>query len=546
MTFRILGHACRCTVTAFFLGVLTVPSFAALELPSIFSDHAIMQRDRPLPVWGLAKPGGTIKVEFAGHSAECHADNLGRWKVVLPPAPLGGPHRMSVRTDEEEKVLEDILLGDVWIAGGQSNMEWSISNLPDAAEYEKEAPEPFIRYFTGPNDQNTWPQFSRNGEWVVCSPQTVRRFSAVGYWFARFVRARIDVPIGLVDMNWGGTLIEPWTPPGSFGSEIALEPIAQETVSWHPDYPQGLETQKRQLQETGKWVDESLQRIESGLNPRNRPMHKVEMLREKGPSRIWNAMVYPFVPYAIRGAVWYQGESNEGDALYLPKLRALIRGWRDAWGQGEFPFYLVQLAAFQKEGSMFNGDKWTVVRDAQEGALQMPRTGMAVTIDIGDAKNIHPVNKRDVGERLSRWALFDEYGFKDVKPSGPLFASASGEADAVRVKFHAAEDGLMAGIKKGYDPVTPDAEGKLQWFAVCGADGKWFAADAVIEGGDVVVRSPSVPEPVEVSYAWNANPAGANLYNKSGLPASPFRAKVSQSRPAPAALSASKGEGVKN
>jgi sialate O-acetylesterase len=315
-------------------------------------------------------------------------------------------------------------------------------------------------------------------------PNSAAGFSAVGYFFGRRLQQELKVPVGLVGSNWGGTRIEPWVSPAGFRSVDELKAIADEVDAYTAE-----------------------SKIGNG-----------------SPSAIYNAMIHPLAPFAMRGAIWYQGESNGGEGeSYFHKTRALVNGWRKLFNP-DLAFYWVQLADFQKAtDDPAGGDGWAKLREAQRKALDIEHTGMAVIIDIGEANDIHPRNKQDVGARLAHWALHQTYDKKDVVASGPLYKGHKVEGDAIRLSFDHVGGGLMVGKKEGLEPTAEEKGGKLARFAIAGADKKWRWAEATIDGSDVVVKSPDISNPVAVRYAYSMNPEGANLYNKAGLPASPFR-----------------------
>lgn len=512
-----------------------VSSETDLKPASPFQSHAVLQRDKPIPVWGTGAPNAEVEARLGDETVKTKTSATGQWKVTFAARPASEiPVTLTIDSQGKKVVLEDILIGDVWVAGGQSNMEWVFGRLPDAETIGDGAKIPTLRYFTGPDLEASSPQSQRPAEWLVCSPETVGDFSGVAFYFARALQEELKVPIGLMDANWGGTKIEPWTPPHAFATQAELKEIDQSLSQWHPSFPGGKAAQMAWLEAMQKWSEDAIAAIEAGRTPSAPPAepgNESEYIRKQNPTRIYNAMVAPIVPYAIRGFIWYQGENNAGDALYLPKMRALIAGWRKAWGQ-ELPFYYVQLAAFNNgkpgESPPFADQPWAVVRDAQLKALSIPRTGMAVAIDVGEETKVHPRNKKDVGSRLAQWALHDEYGRKDVVPSGPLFERAEIDGTKVRVHFRHADGGLKTGTKTGTDTFVPD-EGKITWIALKGGDGKWVPGDAAIEGETLVVSYPADFTPVEIAYAYAGYPNGANIYNAAGLPASPFRADLTSS-----------------
>jgi len=462
---------------------------ADVSVTNLFTDNMVLQRDLPCPVWGTAESGEKVTVKLGPSEASATAGADGKWSVKLPASKMNAAGQDLVITGKNTITIKDVLVGDVWVCSGQSNMEWAV-NQSNGAEDAAAANLPNIRRIKLNHVSLNKPTTNVPNKWEVCSPQTAGKFTAVGFYFARRVQKETGVPIGLLDDNWGGTRIEPWVPLAGFEMVPELSAIADKV-------------KQRDAAATGDPA-----RIGHGE-----------------PVALYNGMIAPVMPFGIKGALWYQGESNGGEGEeYFHKMRALVGGWRTVWGQGEFPFYFVQLANFQKDNNTpEGGDGWARVRAAQTKSLTIPKTGMAVIIDIGEERDIHPKNKFDVGERLALWALHHDYGKKDVVPGGPLFKAAKVEGDKIRVSFDYAANGLIVGRKEGRNPVEAVADGKLARFSIAGADKKWVWADAVIDGGTVVVSSKEVPQPVAVRYAYSMNPAGANLYNKEGLPASPFR-----------------------
>ncbi len=470
----------------------SLPSaLADVSVTNIFTDHMVLQRDIPCPVWGMAEAGEKVTVKLGLSQGTATAGADGKWSVKLPASKMNASAQELTISGKNTIVIKDVLVGDVWLCSGQSNMEWNLGSC-NAAEDIAAANLPNLRRIKFPHVSLNKPTTDVPGKWETCSPQNTAGFTAVGFYFARRVQKETGVPIGLLDDSWGGTRIEPWVPVEGFAAEPALSAILEKV----------------------KQRDAA-----AAASPSTAPIGSGE------PVALYNGMIYPVVPFGIKGALWYQGESNGGEGdEYYSKMRALIGGWRKVWDQGDFPFYFVQLANFQKDSNTpQGGDGWAKLRQAQTKSLQIPHTGMAVIIDIGEAADIHPKNKFDVGERLALWALHHDYGKKDLVPSGPLFKAATVEGTKMRVSFDYADKGLIVGKKDGRKPVEAVAGGKLARFAIAGEDKKWVWADAVIDGNSVVVTSPEVPKPVAVRYAFTMNPEGANLYNKEGLPASPFR-----------------------
>jgi len=508
------------SVIAILVAGLAASAHADVRLPHLFSDHMLLQRELPNAVWGWADPGENVTVNFARQTASATAGPDGQWQIRLKPVPAGGPYELTV-TGKNTITLTDVVVGDVWICAGQSNMEFVLGTADNQADVSAAATNAMIRLLTdkGPASSDPVTDISTNNSWVVCSTQTVASASAVGYFFGKRIATETGVPIGLINCAWGGTAIEPWTHPVGLRSVPELAGMLQEYETQLASYNSEL----------GKYVDVAASWVEAARAARKSgtlipalpapPAHPVTV------SAIYNGRVAPLTRYGIKGVIWYQGEANgkEGDSYYH-KMQALVGGWRTVWNQGEFPFYYVQLANWlQPSENPAGGDGWAALRMAQLKALQIPHTGMALAIDVGDAKDIHPRNKEDVGNRLALWALKNEYGQKDLVCSGPLYTGMTIEDDKVRIRFDSVGRGLMIGKKQGHGPAKDDIEGKLKRFAIAGEDKHWVWADAVIDGATVVVSSPVVLRPVAVRYAYSMNPDGCNLYNQDGLPASPFR-----------------------
>ncbi|MEQ8786952.1 MAG: sialate O-acetylesterase [Pirellulaceae bacterium] len=445
---------------------------ADVTLPAVFSDNMVLQRDREIPVWGWADAGEKVDVSLADKQATATADKDGRWSVRLDPLSAGGPHTLKVQ-GANTLAVEEVLVGEVWLCSGQSNMAMQVRRALNADEEAADADYPQIRMFTVPRGGAAEPQQQIKGSWAVCSPETVGGFSATAYFFGRRLHQELDVPVGLINSSVGGTPIDFWT------SAEAQQAMFQEP----------------KVAADGKRV---------GMTE---PM--------AGAGNLYNAMIAPLAPYAIRGAIWYQGERNsrgEPAYLYRHQLPAMIGNWRKLWGQGDFPFLFVQLPNFTKpQTEPVEPTGWVTVREGMAQTLRTtPNTGMAVTLDVGEAGDIHPKNKQAVGQRLARWALATTYE-KSLVPSGPLFESAKIEGGKVVIHFKHVGEGLVA---QGGEP--------LSGFAVAGDDGKFVRAEARIDGDTVVVSSSEIPQPAAARYAWAPNP-DCNLFNKDGLPAEPFR-----------------------
>jgi len=488
------------------LAVLALASASlhgAVRLPSVLGEHMVLQRGLPVHIWGFADPGEPVTATFRGATGAATADNLGRWSIYLPPGDAGGPFELVIR-GSNEIALHDILAGDVWVASGQSNMEWTVKNANNASAEIAAAKYPKIRLFHVKNKSSEYPLDDAEADpWVVCDPETVGNFSAVAYYFGRDLNEKTGVPIGLISTSWGGTPADTWTSLDAIGADASLMPVFAEWAKMMDAQSVGLLRWQKQLR---KWEDDVARAKAEGKPEPPRPWAPNQGQSWR-PAGLFNAMIAPLTPFPIRGAIWYQGESNsspERAPLYAHLFQAMIRDWRRAWGVGDFPFYFVQLANF-KAGP---NNRWPEVREAQRDTLALANTGMAVTIDIGNPDDIHPRNKQEVGARLARWALANVYG-QQIESSGPLFRQATRDAAGMRVWFdHAA--GLNA---RG---------GTLTGFEIAGGDRKFVPAEARIDGSSLVVSSAQVEHPEYVRYGWSDNPS-CNLYNAARLPASPFR-----------------------
>jgi sialate O-acetylesterase len=487
----------------------------------------VLQRDQAIPIWGTADAGESVQVSFSGKTATATAGEDGTWMVRLEALPANAePAELTVKGNNE-RIFKDVLVGEVWVCSGQSNMEWSAGNIKQAAEEREAATFPQIRHIKVNKRPSDNLETDFNGKWTVCSPETLNNFTAVGYFFGREIHQHVGVPVGLINSSWGGTKIEPWITTAGFEHIIDqsfTKNILTQLAETDPSNEAGKKKYTQSLAKVRSWLDTAEQDVAAGRIPESMPNMPVLNRSHQDPTRLYKGMIHPLVPYGIRGAIWYQGESNGGEGeTYTHKMDALITGWRTAWNQGDFPFYFVQLANFHEDRKEpQGGDGFAKIREAQRASLRIPHTGMAVITDIGDARDIHPRNKQDVGYRLAQWALKKDYG-KDVVPSGPLYKSHSVEDGKIRVQFDHIGKGLIVGIKNDLDPVEEDIDGTLQRFALSGDDKNWFWADAEIDGDSVVLSSKFVDMPIAARYAYTANPEGANLYNRDGIPASPFR-----------------------
>ena len=457
-----------------FLTILSLPLFSAfptiaagLKLPAVFGDNMVLQQGQLVPLWGLAEKGAEVTVTLAGQSVSAKADEQGKWKVALAKLTTGGPHDLTIKSGSESRTIKNILVGEVWVCSGQSNMEMGVGIAKDAKKEIEAANYPKIRLFTVEKKNVPAPADDCKGHWAECSPATLGKdgwggFSASAYYFGRELHKQLNVPIGLIHTSWGGTPAELWTSAKALEAEPKLKGVRG-----------------------------------SGL---------------------YNGMIAPLIPFAVRGAIWYQGEANVGRALqYQTLLPTMIKNWRTDWAQGDFPFYIVQIAPFHynrpgKDGKI---DPRNLERCAELWEAQLlthksvSNTGLVVTTDIGELKDIHPHNKQEVGRRLALWALAKTYG-REVAFSGPIYKSSSVEGDKVRLAFDYAD-----GIKS--------SDGKpLTFFTIAGEDQKFVPAEAKIDGSTVAVSAKEVAKPVAVRFGWRED-ATPNLVNAAGLPASPFR-----------------------
>lgn len=613
-------------------------------MPHIFSSDMVVQRDQPVNVWGWAKKNERVEVMFNGQTKRAKADAEGKWRVQLDAMAHGGPYTLSVKGKNNTIILTNILVGDVWVCSGQSNMEWTAKDVDDAAREMAEANYPMIRSFNVVKQVSFKPLEDLAGSWTVCSPQTVPDYSAVGYFFARKLFLETGVPIGIINSSWGGTDIEPWTSADAFNTlpeafkkrydavqipsdidgflaeneakkaryEQALAQEAGLKEGWYGathdisswrslevpklwaqtelgdvhgmiwfmldvELPADANEKAAELSlgviddndiawvngvKVGETIGYNIRRaysvptglLKAGKNRIAVRVHDTgggagfygnsqDMVLRVGdrayplagewkykegatnlqygyqefspnlyPSLLYNAMIHPIISFAMKGAIWYQGENNAGAAYHYRTLFPLmINDWRAKWGR-EFPFYWVQLANYMAKDEQPAESDWAKLREAQSMTLALPRTGQAVIIDVGDADDIHPRNKQDVGLRLALNALHKEYGFTDLEYSGPTFRAMEIKGNRAILTFDHAEEGLQARNKHGY----------VEGFAVAGSDRKFYWAQAVIEGNRVIVQCEQVKNPVAVRYGWGNNP-DVNIYNKAGLPADPFR-----------------------
>ncbi len=486
---------------------------ANVRLPEVISNNMVLQKDIPLPIWGWAEAGEEVTVSLGDSTQTTKADGAGQWRVTLPAIKTaGGPHEMTVKGKNEIKV-SNILVGEVWAGSGQSNMQWAVAQSAHAPEEIKNANFPKIRLFIIPLVPSGTPAEHVQAQWVECSPQSVGGSSAVLYFFGREIHLKLDgMPVGLITTAWGGTRIQPWIPPQGY---TAIPELAGERDEWlgmlngYADALSNHATSIKAYNEAVKAAQpgDALPAAPSAVTTIGHPLNN-----NYQHTGLYNGMIHPIVPFGIRGFLWYQGESNNGQGMhYYQMKRGLIEGWRSAWnqeGNRDFPFLFAQLAPYNYGPP--RATDLPGIWEAQTETLKVKNTGMAVLTDITTIGDIHPPNKQDVGKRLSLWALANTYGKADLVYSGPLFKSLAVDGNKAVVSFHHA-----AGLKA--------SDGKdLSWWSIAGEDKKFVAAKATITGDTVVVTAEGVATPVAVRFGWNQI-AEPNLKNGADLPASPFR-----------------------
>lgn len=496
------------------LSLASLSAAAEVKLPHVFGDHMVLQREQPIPVWGWAAPGEKVSVRVDDAApVSATADDKGAWRVDLPAMSAGGPHKLTV-AGSNTIVFDDVLVGEVWLCSGQSNMEFTMGGSHEAKTDIPAADFPQIRHFGVPKVTAASPQKDVNASWKVCSPATVGGFTAVGYFFAQEIHRTLNVPVGLLHSSWGGTLIEPWTTPEGFEVAPTLAAIRKRVELASPQSEAHRTKLREVIASTEGWLATARKALEEPIDLPAPPAFPAELATTRGagdPCALYNAMIHPLVPFGLRGALWYQGESNHGDGkLYTDKMRALIEGWRGVWKQGPFPFYFVQIAPFQygEEDPNVLPTFW----EAQAGALAITNTGMAVIHDVGNIVDIHPRNKKDVGRRLAFQALAKTYGRADTVWSGPVFQSLETRGAELHVKFDHAHGGL-----KTRDGKAPSH------FEIIGPDSDYVPADARIDGATVVLTATACPQPTAVRFGWHKT-AEPNLCNGANLPAVQFRA----------------------
>lgn len=482
----------------------TASLHADVSLPNIFGDHMVLQRGQQNPVWGWAAPGEKVTVTIAGQSHTATANAKGDWRVKLAAMKVGKPLTLTVK-GKNTVAFSDVLVGEVWICSGQSNMAWPVSAANDADLETKAAHFPNIRLISVPQVGVQEPQKNFKGAWARCTPDSVASFSAVGFFFGRQLHQTLDIPIGLIDDAWGGSAAEAWIRRDVLESDKRYAELMgrwKQTESSY-DHEKKVADWKARVK---KWED--------GGKKGNRPRGPRNPLTgNQRPANIYNGVLHPTIGYGIRGAIWYQGESNAGRAYqYRHLFPLMIQHWRDEWKQGDFPFYYVQLADFQAEAAEPQESAWAELREAQTMTMsKLKNTGEAVIIDVGEGRDIHPRNKQIVAKRLARWALAKDYGV-EIAHQSPTYNSMKTQGAKITLTFDHPGRGLYT-----FDVREPVG------FAIAGEDRKFVWADAKLKGkNQVEVWSDKVKAPVAVRYGWANNPV-LNLFSRDGLPATPFR-----------------------
>lgn len=493
---------------------------AELSMPKFFSDHMVLQRDRDAAIWGTAAPGAEVLVRFKGNSATVKAGADGKWRAEIGTgAADANGATLIVKSGSESKSINDVLVGEVWFASGQSNMVFTMNRVPAYQELLTKSDHRQIRMFNAPTVTAVEPQDDIDGEWTLCSPDTAPGYSAVAFFFARKLHTELGIPIGVIKSAWGGKPVETFTSREALntlaGTKALVDAAMQADLSYDEEKAK-VAFQARLDQWQAAAADYKKKPAADRGKLAKKPTAPKRPLDTEGkPGVLFNSMINPFVGYTMNGAIWYQGEANAkpGAVPYDQTLPLMINDWRTRW-KDDFSFYFVQLANFRTPSTQpGTPDDWALLQDRMRLVLDTtPKTGMAIINDVGEAKDIHPKNKKDPGERLARWALAKDYG-KDIVYSGPLYRSEETREKGIVVQFDQAGEGLK----------SRDGE-PLQRFEIAGKDQQWYWADAeIIDGDKVRVSSKEVGQPVAVRYAWAANPEGANLVNSEGLPASVFR-----------------------
>lgn len=494
----------------FVLLILSGSGLADVRLPDVIGSSMVLQQKQKVPIWGWAEPGETVTIVFDKQRKTVVADASGKWRVDLGKLSASFTARTMTISGKNSIELKDILVGEVWLLAGQSNMQRLLRETANGDAVQAAANHPDIRLFNASREVAFKKRAGRLGEWAACTPGSVKEFSAAGYYFGVELQKELKVPIGLINSSYGGSQAEAWTPVDYLNASPDLKPTVERTKIWNEERDR---VRVEYAAAIAKWLEDSDKAKAAGARPSPSPGVPDALRDYRIASSIYDGMIEPLIPFAIRGAAWYQGESNEARAeQYNLLLPTMIRSWRERWGQGNFPFGIIQLPNYRAVKPDPEESAWSFIREAQRRtALTTPATGLIVIIDIGEAGDIHPKNKLDVGNRMAWWALKEVYGRKMA--NSPVLKKVEIKGDKIVLTFDDAGTGLK--IKDG---------DKLDEFAIAGVDKKWVWAEAKITGKNKIeVWSPNIYAPQAVRYAFNANPRHPNLTNDSGLPASPFR-----------------------
>jgi sialate O-acetylesterase len=498
-------------------GLIACSVQAAVKVPAIFGENMVLQQQQPVPVWGWADANEQVTVEFAGQKKSTTAGANGKWMLKLDALKASATPAVFKVSASNVITLDNVVVGEVWFASGQSNMEWPVQASNNFDQEKSSANWPLIRHFKAPKNFKPSPQDDISAKWEVTTPDSIGGQSALAYFFGRRLHEALKVPVGMINSSWGGTRIEPWTPTCGFEGIPAVENIKNRVDMATPSTAVHKKALNDYVGALNTWIEDAKKREAEGKAIETPAPDFPQNLifptgngKHQEPTVLYNGMMAGLVPFAIKGAIWYQGCSNNGEGmLYLEKTKALVNGWRAVWGQGDFPYYLVQLAPYNYGAGA--EARLPGIWEAQAAVpAAIPNTGYTVINDIGNTKDIHPRNKQDVGLRMANQALNRTYGMNEIAWSGPVYKSFAIEGAKIRIIFEYA-DGL-----KTRDGKAPD------WFEMAGQDGQYKAADAVIDGSAVVLSNASIDKPLAARFAWNQI-AEPNLINGLGLPTSAFR-----------------------
>lgn len=486
---------------------------AELKLPAIIADHMVLQQKQENPIWGWDAPGTEVTVTFGDQVKKAKAGDDGKWTVKLDPVDASADPATLKVDGSSSRVIKDVLVGEVWMCSGQSNMGWTVAGDWKWQVESLASNHPNLRLITVPRVGTQELQNDFNGKWEAATPETVKSFSAVGFFYGRYLHEILGVPVGLINNAWGGSAAEAWVKRDSIESDERFRSLVE---NWERREAQ-LQTEEAKVQHEkalDAWRKKYEEAKEAGKPLPRRPSSPEQLLGGNArPGNIYAGMVHPTKGYGMKGVIWYQGESNASRAYeYSHLFPFMIEQWRKEWGQGDFPFYWVQLADYRSESDVPGDSQWAELRESQTKTLSLPNTGQAVIIDIGEGNDIHPKNKYDVAARLVRWALEKDYGIPNIVAQSPTFREMTIDGNKATLTF----DHVSSGLR------TVDVN-EVRGFAICGEDQKWVWADAKITGKDSIeVWSDEVAAPVAVRYAWADNPV-CNVFSKDGLPMTPFR-----------------------